>query len=769
MHEFRVTRMKLLLLAASLVCLVYLFMAAYQENLTAEWRGHQKEYAAELAGRAQAQGKAAREYPVAMRQTYLEDWGVVDRCVNCHVGIDDPAMKNQPQPLAAHSGDWLKHHPPDRFGCTVCHQGQGRATDRDAAHGRVPYWTEPLLTGDFVQASCTKCHHEEEIPHAPVLNRGRRLMIDLGCVGCHKVGEVQEVEKSAPRLTAIGSKVRRQWLEKWLADPRGYLPHAKMPKYGLRPNEVTALSAYLMTFRDKSIDAMKDVQGDSEAGANVYRESQCIVCHVTKEDYAGNPLGGSIGPDLRKLGNKVQENKKWLVAFFKNPHAFLPYTKMPRFHFSDQKAADLAAFADEEWVDLDLADAEEAAPQLPASTPEQIEVGKRLFVELDCAGCHQLTNNDRRPDAPDLTYIGSTPPHQLTFGEALIRHTLPDYLFTKLKQPRSLRHAFHLPPGESPSEAIWKNLRPAAVFSGRAKLPEGPEGERLKWILAQTQRVGLVDAKSHLPHGSTKARAKWIATNLDKAHAFDALKMPNFQLTDEDATALTIKLMSLSEATAPSKQFEVQPKPKAIFNTKDEFGQLVRRYRCTSCHKIRESGNLLASDLTWEGSRARRDWLYHYLNKPYSMRRMITIAMPIFHFPVEDSRLMADYISMVFVDANIGAGWHAGRGKADAGRGEKLFQDKGCIACHQLNQKGGDVGPNLTTQVPEFPVGTWVGDKLRPEWIYQWLKDPQALLPDTIEPNLGLSDQEQLDLTAYLSSLKNPDFKQKEPSGDPTK
>jgi cytochrome c1 len=63
--------------------------------------------------------------------------------------------------------------------------------------------------------------------------------------------------------------------------------------------------------------------------------------------------------------------------------------------------------------------------------------------------------------------------------------------------------------------------------------------------------------------------------------------------------------------------------------------------------------------------------------------------------------------------------------------------------------------------VPEFPQGTWVGDKLQGAWIYQWLKDPQSLVPGTLEPNLGLTDQEALDLTAHLLSLKNPQFQKK--------
>jgi len=756
MQESHVVRMKILLLVSSLVCLGYLFLAAYEENFTSTWREHQRHYAQLLD--EQSQGETSRAFPVEMRQVYLEDWGIVDRCVNCHAGIDNPTMADQLQPLTSHSGDFLKHHPPDRFGCTVCHQGQGRATDKDAAHGRVPFWTEPLLVGDFAQATCAKCHHEDEVPRAPALNRGKRLMAELGCMNCHETGLNQVKERSGPRLSSIGSKVSRKWLDKWLANPKDYLPLGKMPCYELRPYEVTALAAYLMTFRSESIDAMSEPEGDYDAGADVYRESQCIVCHVTKLDRADNPIGGQVGPSLLKIGNKV--NKRWLATFFKNPHAFLPNTKMPRFHFSDKEVVDLAQYVSEEWVDYDLLDAEDEQPEPPAATAEQIETGRRLFAELDCAGCHLLTAEDAKPDSPDLTYIGSTLVHQLAFGEAKVRHTLPDFFYTKLKAPRSLHHAFKLPPNEAPSEALWRSLRPISIFSEASGLPKGSENERLAWILQQAQQTGVLAEDLKLPDDGQQSQADWLVGVLEETGALNPLRMPDFKLSDADAAALTIALMSLSDVTAPSKRFEVQPKSKSFFNPQDKFGQLERRYRCLSCHKIRDSGDLLASDISQEGSRVNREWLYHYLNNPYSMRRMLTIAMPIFHFPDEESRFMADYMSQVFVDTAIGAGWTEGRDKANEQRGQKLFQEKGCIACHQVHSTGGDVGPSLTTQVPEFPHGTWVGDKLRPEWIYQWLKNPQALLPDTIEPNLGLGEQELLDLTAYILSLKNPEFQQ---------
>lgn len=759
MTQKRLWRSKVVLLVASLIVLQCLIDAAFDEH-SAEWRAHQEAYAMALAEKSRSADTPAAEFPIELRQSYLKhlDLDRVDRCTTCHVGIDNPSFKEAEQPLTAHPGDLLVSHPPDRFGCTICHEGQGRATDKDAAHGHVPHWTKPLLTGDLTQAACAKCHRDDPISKAPVLAQGRRLMRQLGCTGCHQAGELRTDHAVGPRLDAIGSKVSRRWLNRWLKDPQATLPGANMPHYGLTGEHANALAAWLMTFRDEEVDSHADEEGDYDAGADVYREAQCIVCHVTKLDYADNPVGGDIGPNLLQLGNKV--NQSWLVSFFRDPHRFLPHTKMPRFHFSEKEALDLAQFTYEEWVDFDILDAEDEAPELAPDTPEQVAVGQRLYDELGCAGCHELTGTKPAPKAPDLSFIGSAPLHQFSFGHANIRRSLPDFFYTKMRSPELLRPVFHPQSDGNPAEAIWTHLRPESSFAGSKLLPTGSVSEQLTVILHATQQAGFLDGTLTLPDGSEAAQSDWLAAQLNGTSAFNPHRMPDFRLTQDEAKAVTIALMSLTEDTVSSRRYEVPAVPRVVFNPSDDFGRLERKYRCLSCHSIRDSGDLLASDLTWEGSRVNREWLYHYLNKPYSMRRTITVAMPIFHFPDEESRLMADYMSQVFVDTDIGAAWYAHQDEADVERGQALFDAKGCIACHQLHGSGGDVGPSLTTQVPEFPHGTWVGDKLRGGWIYQWLKNPQALLPETIEPNHGLSDQEARDLTVFLLSLKNPEFKE---------
>jgi Nitrate reductase cytochrome c-type subunit (NapB). len=122
-------------------------------------------------------------------QTSLEDLNVVDRCMSCHVGINKTEAVSAEQPYASHPDQklYLGNHPPERFGCVLCHDGQASATSSvEKAHGEVEYWLTPLNEGTYAQASCIRCHKEgREVKGGDVLWRGKRLFDELGCYGCH--------------------------------------------------------------------------------------------------------------------------------------------------------------------------------------------------------------------------------------------------------------------------------------------------------------------------------------------------------------------------------------------------------------------------------------------------------------------------------------------------------------------------------------------------------------------------------------------------------
>ncbi len=83
-------------------------------------------------------------------------------------------------------------------------------------------------------------------------------------------------------------------------------------------------------------------------------------------------------------------------------------------------------------------------------------------------------------------------------------------------------------------------------------------------------------------------------------------------------------------------------------------------------------------------------------------------------------------------------------------RGEKIFRKKkSCLACHQLEDGGGKVGPDLSR----------AGFSYTPEWIFTWTGNPQRLKPATSMPNLGLNNEECRIITAFLSSLRGEGIK----------
>jgi cytochrome c2 len=124
------------------------------------------------------------------------------------------------------------------------------------------------------------------------------------------------------------------------------------------------------------------------------------------------------------------------------------------------------------------------------------------------------------------------------------------------------------------------------------------------------------------------------------------------------------------------------------------------------------------------------------------VRVSVEARMPVFHMLPEEARTIADYAATVLVDDALDS-YDTRFTPAEVGRGEQLYRQLGCVGCHQLDLKGGYVGPDLSD----------TGKRLRPGWTAAWLRAPAREKPGTLQPDYGLSPADLRALVAYLSSL----------------
>lgn len=566
-----------------------------------------------------------------IRQIWVQKLDRVDRCTTCHLGLKEAALKNAPQPYRTHP---QIHHDIEEFGCTVCHEGQGAATEFNESIGKVKYWDKPILPREYMEASCAKCHKEADVPQASVLNLGRKLLHESNCAGCHKIGGVER--EWVPTLSGIGSKVNRAWLVGWLKNPPGYFPRTKMPNFLLSDEEANTLADFLMSFKQFAGDAPLDSLPRQlaaatepektklvELGSTRFREARCISCHAI------NGKGGYVATDLGKVASKV--DAAWLYNYIKNPKRLQPNVLMPRYRFSDQELQGVVAYMQSEFVDYDMA---QAAPH--TAGPGFYEEGLALFKKYNCGGCHSLGSITRGEEmGPELTTVGSKKLYEIDFGKSGIDQTLPSYLTTKLLNPRVFSESMKMPKfsfSEKETEAIAVALlgntnepipdeyivRPAPTSNYS---PQGDFGQLVNDLSClgchvMNGRGRLVATDLSLE--ASQAQRKWIEGYFKVPYSLRPIlteRMPNFFLTDTEIKTLT-DYMELS-FIGDSLTHDGTSDPATIAAGR---GLFFERYGCQSCHQISGKGGYVGPPLDKVGSRLNSGWIFHWLKNPQALK-----------------------------------------------------------------------------------------------------------------------------------------------------
>lgn len=286
-----------LLLISSLVLLAFAAIATYSA-LSPEWKQFQTEYKDILIKNAtdETTRKRAEKIDIGIQQIYLSSLKRADRCTSCHRGIENPLMAGAEQPHRQHSGNYLENHPVAKFGCTVCHRGQGRAMNMREAHGEEhTHWDFPIMPLKYIQGSCALCHDfvmlkQEGGEHVA---RGEELFREKGCRGCHKLdgvgGDLGKVLDGIgsrarayfPMKNVVGERTIYTWLKQHFDDPRRIVPESQMRAF-LAEEESDLLTTYVLTFTSEQMPRnymlIKNVVTPTGSGESLYR-MYCIACH----------------------------------------------------------------------------------------------------------------------------------------------------------------------------------------------------------------------------------------------------------------------------------------------------------------------------------------------------------------------------------------------------------------------------------------------------------------------------------------------------------
>ena len=609
----------------------------------------------------------------SVRNSFSEITYKVDRCMTCHISYKDPYYEKHKKPLKTHPNldILIKKHPPERTGCTWCHLGQGTVTaPADHAHGshhetdQTTEINEPILRGDFMQATCRNCHAEVvDLEGAPVLSKGKRLFMKLGCPGCHLAEGYADEQKVAPRLNRIAAKVDPSWFYRWVKKPKDYLPKTGMPDFGFNDKDAFGVVAYLMASSDRGYELPEKYEsGDSGNGKKLFESVGCLACHEL------DGQGEVFGPDLSRIASKVSGD--WLVSWLNSPGAYNHKSRMPDLRLSRDEASDITAYLLEHGEKKVIPGIEKAI-----NNPELIAYGEKVVRRRGCFACHDINGMEKEGRiGPELSSFGRKMILELEFGDTHIPHTWESWVRTKLHKPDSFR----------------------------------------------TERV------------------------LDK--------MPNFHLSDDDINALVVLLRGFNGTKIPEQYRRVVSEKDRIL---EKGRRLITKYNCRGCHHVEGEGGVIQKYIKKTalyppplelkdyhvGERIKGSWLFSFLKNPTPVRTWVKVRMPTFSLTDKDVRDLTAYFEALSpAEIKYEGGINTQKETEHIEAGVKIVNYMDCGNCHDDGEKGID-----------FSIA---GDRLRQNWIPNWLKNTRDLIPWTKMPSHWDRKGEEFVVKKKFSELK---------------
>ena len=711
------------------------------------------------------------DFVIDIKQIHLSDIDLVDRCESCHLGVREPMMieasdmAGRAEFVSHPSPDLLKIHDPEQFGCTSCHNGNGRATRSVVkGHGRHKYWLWPMWEKENVEAGCHQCHAREIVTeHADVLNKGREIFMNRGCWGCHRF---EGFDSESVQLAAARQRMQV------MRDERGAIE--KDQRFNL---------------------AQGDLAEDNEAAQRFYGRAEELRLRLSLLDAEYHTLrleqaslaqeAKRFGPSLREI--KVKDRKEWIPVWLKDPHEFRPGSKMPVFRLLDEDIQAISAYLWQNAVDAEL-------EQHPPGNATQ---GKELFETRGCMGCHSMGEGDQKfggTFAANLSRVGEKTnynylvrwihnPHEFTPDPDLgpddiqLKPIMPnlrlsweearDIASYLIEQKTDAEYAptdyMDDPELAQKGLALIRHYGCSGCHEIRGLETEGRIGTELTTEGSKPiERLDFALLTHEAEHDGWYNHKGFFERKLKDPAVYDQgkikpqlekLRMPNFNFTDEEITAVTTFLLGATESVMPERYRHL---PEDQRGDVQEGWWIARRYNCTGCHQIKP-GDVTSfmtipryQDPDWaeqfppqlysEGARVQPDWLMGFLGNPAlsetdihrnGLRQYLQARMPTFGFSERQIGLLMRFFMARSSQAYPFIPDELERlTPAEQVMGRELFTSRGapCLRCHMT----GDPAHDRDATAPNFLTAA---ARLKPDWTFRWMLEPATIAPGTAMPS----------------------------------
>ncbi len=436
-------------------------------------------------------------------------------------------------------------------------------------------------------------------------------------------------------------------------------------------DEVKSIAKYLADMKDPSLEESQETYSKSEsaisAGEETVKTVGCLSCHTV------DGLGSDFAPALDSVGNKVKPSylRKWI----ENPREYDPDTSMPSLRLSNSELDNVVAY---------LMSLQKDTPSPLSDSIGEVDTqeGEKLVRTYGCFGCHEIPGfeNESKVGA-DLGEFGAKLYDELDFGDTLeedVEHSWHGWTIGKLTDPRRFqtrRIVSRMPvfqnlkndvedakaiavllksfqPQPYPLNYIFEHAvephrveKQNQIDAGRrvvkkyncsgCHIIEG-EGGDYQNVIVSHEGLGEATAKQLAPPPLQAEGARvypnWLFEFLKAPSDIRyglKVRMPTFDMSDEDATTLVKYFSTLDNEPFPYETIEQPMSTRADLQVGK---QIFDALKCDSCHpsqgEVIPTGSDKAGrpDLSLAKTRLKADWLIDWMKDPQSFQK--GTAMP---------------------------------------------------------------------------------------------------------------------------------------------